>query len=47
MQLTGDVNLLGQGLDELRTITARLCGELPLEGFARWKEEYDRAHIMA
>lgn len=35
-----------QGLTELRTITARLCGEVPLEGFARWREDYDRAHVM-
>ena len=35
-----------QGLNELRTITTRLVGEVPLEGFARWREEYDRAHVM-
>ncbi|KAI0826576.1 hypothetical protein BC628DRAFT_1419081 [Trametes gibbosa] len=34
------------GLNEARTIVARLCGEVPLEGFARWREEYDRAHAV-
>ncbi|KAI0635211.1 hypothetical protein C8Q77DRAFT_1106698 [Trametes polyzona] len=33
-------------LNEARTIVARLCGEVPLEGFERWREEYDRAHAF-
>ncbi|KAF7348773.1 hypothetical protein MVEN_01396800 [Mycena venus] len=28
-------------LDELHAITKELCGEVPLEGFARWREEYE------
>ncbi|KAH9849321.1 hypothetical protein C2E23DRAFT_870653 [Lenzites betulinus] len=35
-----------QGLNEARTIVARLCGEVPLEGFARWREDYDRTHAV-
>ncbi|KIP09379.1 hypothetical protein PHLGIDRAFT_86838 [Phlebiopsis gigantea 11061_1 CR5-6] len=35
-----------EGMNELRTITARLVGEVPLEGFARWREEYERTHEM-
>ncbi|KAI8970891.1 hypothetical protein BD414DRAFT_501521 [Trametes punicea] len=31
-------------LNEARTVVADLCGEVPLEGFERWREEYDRAH---
>ena len=30
-----------QGLNELRSIATRLCGEVPLQGYARWKEEYE------
>ncbi|KAI0646345.1 hypothetical protein C8Q79DRAFT_909612 [Trametes meyenii] len=33
-------------LNEARTIVAHLCGEVPLEGFERWREEYDRAHAI-
>ncbi|KAH9950803.1 hypothetical protein B0H21DRAFT_721769 [Amylocystis lapponica] len=31
-------------LNELRRITARLCGEVKLEGFEQWKEKYELAH---
>ncbi|KAM5537128.1 hypothetical protein V8D89_009274 [Ganoderma adspersum] len=31
-------------LNELRTVVAGLCGEVPLEGFEHWREEYDRSH---
>ncbi|THH31626.1 hypothetical protein EUX98_g2549 [Antrodiella citrinella] len=33
-----------ENLNELRRITARLCGEVPLRGFEQWKEQYDRTH---
>ncbi|KII87451.1 hypothetical protein PLICRDRAFT_163585 [Plicaturopsis crispa FD-325 SS-3] len=36
-----------QSLDELHRITRRLCGEVPLKGFERWREEYERAHAAA
>ncbi|KAI0360638.1 hypothetical protein OH77DRAFT_1418621 [Trametes cingulata] len=36
-----------QALHEARTVVADLCGEVPLEGFERWREEYDRAHALA
>jgi len=36
-----------QSLDELHRITKSLVGEVPLKGFEQWKDEYDRAHIMA
>ncbi|KAI0371992.1 hypothetical protein BV20DRAFT_940807 [Pilatotrama ljubarskyi] len=35
-----------QALHESRAIVADLCGEVPLEGFERWREEYDRAHAF-
>ncbi|KAJ7186248.1 hypothetical protein B0H12DRAFT_1173827 [Mycena haematopus] len=31
-------------LDELHLLTKDLCGEIPLTGFAGWREEYDRTH---
>ncbi|KAJ6538107.1 hypothetical protein B0H19DRAFT_1079182 [Mycena capillaripes] len=33
-----------RSLDELHLITKDLCGEIPLTGFADWREEYDRVH---
>ncbi|KAJ7302791.1 hypothetical protein DFH08DRAFT_826257 [Mycena albidolilacea] len=33
-------------LDELHAITKELCGEVPLEGFASWREEYDVNHSV-
>ncbi|KAF7792650.1 hypothetical protein EIP86_003747 [Pleurotus ostreatoroseus] len=35
-----------EGLNELRNITVNLCGEIPLQGYAQWKDEYDRAHLV-
>jgi len=32
-----------QNLNEARAITARLCGEVPMEGFERWRENYGRS----
>ncbi|PCH37055.1 hypothetical protein WOLCODRAFT_140699 [Wolfiporia cocos MD-104 SS10] len=29
-------------LNEARSIAAELCGEVPMEGFGRWKERHDR-----
>ncbi|TFY63497.1 hypothetical protein EVJ58_g3215 [Rhodofomes roseus] len=31
-----------EGLNEARQITARLCGEIPLEGFDAWRERYQQ-----
>ncbi|KAJ6506182.1 hypothetical protein C8R47DRAFT_1037328 [Mycena vitilis] len=31
-----------RSLDELHRITKDLCGEIPLNGFSEWREEYDR-----
>jgi len=31
-----------EGLNEARQITARLCGEVPLEGFDVWREKYQQ-----
>ncbi|KAL7284167.1 hypothetical protein ACG7TL_001449 [Trametes sanguinea] len=36
-----------QALNEARVVVADLCGEVPLEGFERWREEYDRTHALA
>ncbi|KAJ7257147.1 hypothetical protein C8J57DRAFT_1136056 [Mycena rebaudengoi] len=33
-------------LDELHAITKELCGEMPMAGFASWREEYERAHVV-
>lgn len=33
---------LRQSLNEARRITARLCGEVPLEGFDKWRERYQQ-----
>ncbi|KAI0339296.1 hypothetical protein BDW22DRAFT_1409168 [Trametopsis cervina] len=33
-----------EGLNECRAITTRLCGEVPLQGWNRWKNQYDRAY---
>lgn len=38
------VFLFVQGLNELRRVTTRLCGEVPLQGYLEWKELYDRSH---
>ncbi|KAH9896908.1 hypothetical protein C8Q73DRAFT_642067 [Cubamyces lactineus] len=38
---------MAQALNDARTIVADLCGEVPLAGFERWREEYDRAHSLA
>ena len=35
-----------QNLNELRTIVADLVGEVPLEGFAEWRELHDRARVV-
>jgi len=32
-------------LDELHRIAKRLCGEVPLQGFAAWREDYERMHV--
>ncbi|KAI0683238.1 hypothetical protein BC835DRAFT_1423494 [Cytidiella melzeri] len=32
------------GLNECRAIATRLCGEVPLQGWARWKNDYDRTY---
>ncbi|KAI0070747.1 hypothetical protein K474DRAFT_1631398 [Panus rudis PR-1116 ss-1] len=34
------------GLNQLRDVTAKLCGEIPLEGLAQWKMQYERAHTL-
>ncbi|KAJ7719305.1 hypothetical protein B0H16DRAFT_1897243 [Mycena metata] len=34
-------------LDELHAITKELCGEVPLTGFANWREEYERGRSVA
>ncbi|TFK82815.1 hypothetical protein K466DRAFT_666286 [Polyporus arcularius HHB13444] len=34
-------------LNELRRVVADLCGEVPLEGFEQWREEYDRSRMLA
>ncbi|KZT71069.1 hypothetical protein DAEQUDRAFT_724415 [Daedalea quercina L-15889] len=31
-----------EGLNEARQITANLCGEVPLEGFDKWREKYQQ-----
>ncbi|KZT34658.1 hypothetical protein SISSUDRAFT_1052456 [Sistotremastrum suecicum HHB10207 ss-3] len=31
-------------VDEVHRITKRLCGEVPLRGYDRWKSEFDRVH---
>ncbi|EIN05213.1 hypothetical protein PUNSTDRAFT_107508 [Punctularia strigosozonata HHB-11173 SS5] len=31
-------------LDELRQITGRLCGTVPLEGFGQWRIDFERSH---
>ncbi len=36
-----------QTLNELRRVVADLCGEVPLEGFEQWREEYDRSRMLA
>ncbi|KAI0746793.1 hypothetical protein C8Q80DRAFT_1220068 [Daedaleopsis nitida] len=36
----------GYALNELRTVVANLCGEVPLKGFEQWREVYDRSHIL-
>lgn len=35
-----------EGLNELREITTRLCGEIPLQGWTKWRAEYDQSHVM-
>ncbi|TBU59289.1 hypothetical protein BD310DRAFT_976680 [Dichomitus squalens] len=37
---------MSHSLNELRTVVANLCGEVSLEGFERWREEYDRVHAV-
>ncbi|KAI1798167.1 hypothetical protein LXA43DRAFT_979068 [Ganoderma leucocontextum] len=37
---------MSNSLNELRTAVVGLCGEVPLEGFERWREEYDRSHAV-
>ncbi|KAJ7478392.1 hypothetical protein FB451DRAFT_1452874 [Mycena latifolia] len=34
-------------LDELHAITKELCGEIPLAGFASWRDEYERSRSLA
>jgi len=34
-------------LDELHSITRRLCGEVPFKGFEQWKDVHQRAHAPA
>ncbi|KZT41392.1 hypothetical protein SISSUDRAFT_305773 [Sistotremastrum suecicum HHB10207 ss-3] len=36
---------LMNGIDETHQIAKRLCGEIPLNGYAHWKEDWDRAHF--
>ncbi|KAK7451262.1 hypothetical protein VKT23_012602 [Stygiomarasmius scandens] len=36
-----------QSLDELHSITKRLCGEVPLKGFTDWRDQFDREHTIA
>ncbi|CDO75856.1 hypothetical protein BN946_scf184833.g7 [Trametes cinnabarina] len=36
-----------QALNEARAVVADLCGEVPLVGFERWREAYDREHALA
>ncbi|KAI0041578.1 hypothetical protein FA95DRAFT_677065 [Auriscalpium vulgare] len=33
-------------LDELQAIMRRLCGEVPFQGFERWKDAHQRAHAV-
>ncbi|EKM50877.1 uncharacterized protein PHACADRAFT_151282 [Phanerochaete carnosa HHB-10118-sp] len=35
-----------EGLNELHEITARLCGAIPLQGWTKWRAEYDQTHAM-
>ncbi|KAI0764943.1 hypothetical protein C8Q74DRAFT_1430417 [Fomes fomentarius] len=37
---------MAHSLNELRTVVADLCGEVPLPGFEEWREEYDRSHVV-
>jgi len=32
-------------LDELHRITKKLCGEVPLQGFATWRADYERGQV--
>ncbi|CAE6480532.1 unnamed protein product, partial [Rhizoctonia solani] len=32
-------------LDQIHLITKELCGVIPLEGYSRWREEYELKHI--
>ncbi|KAF8756858.1 putative ER transporter, 6TM, N-terminal [Rhizoctonia solani] len=32
-------------LDQIHLITKELCGVIPLEGYSRWKEEYELKHL--
>jgi len=38
------VHQILEGLNECRAIATRLCGEVPLEGWTRWKNDYDRTY---
>jgi hypothetical protein len=33
-----------QALDELHSTTKELCGETPMRGFERWRDDYERTH---
>ena len=41
------MGIRAQTLNELRQVVAGLCGEVPLEGFEQWREEYDRTRLLA
>ncbi|KAG9080501.1 hypothetical protein FRC06_006502 [Ceratobasidium sp. 370] len=32
-------------LDQIHLITKELCGEIPLKGYSRWREEYELKHL--
>ncbi|KAG8732844.1 hypothetical protein FRC10_000576 [Ceratobasidium sp. 414] len=32
-------------LDQIHLVTKELCGEIPLKGYSRWREEYELKHL--
>ncbi|QRV93943.1 hypothetical protein RhiJN_21961 [Ceratobasidium sp. AG-Ba] len=32
-------------LDQIHLVTKELCGEIPLQGYSRWREEYELRHL--
>lgn len=41
------LSIFFKSVDDLQKITRRLCGEVPFEGFEKWRSQFESAHATS